>query len=103
MWKLNKKLWPKCGVTLPTAKKNHRGKLVSNPGAIKKLLARAYKDRLRKRPLKPDFADVRKRRKTIFKLKMKFARSRKSPDWSMDDLETALKYLKPNKSRDFAM
>ena len=101
MWKLNKKLWPKCGVTLPTAKKNHRGKLVSNPGAIKKLLAREYKDRLRKRPLRPDFADVRKRRKTIFKLKMKFARSRKSPDWSMDDLETALKYLKPNKSRDF--
>ena len=31
MWKIVKKLWPKCGTTLPTAKKNHRGKIVSGP------------------------------------------------------------------------
>ena len=59
MWKLNKKLWPKCGNLLPIAKKNHRGKLVSNPGAIKKLLTREYKDRLRKRPVRPNFSDMR--------------------------------------------
>ena len=101
MWKLNKKLWPKCGNALPVAKKNHKGKLVSNPKAIKKLLAREYKDRLRKRPVRPDFSDMRRRRKEIFKLKMKFAGNRRSPDWTMSDLEEALKNLKRNKSRDF--
>ena len=101
MWKMNKKLWPKCGNILPVAKKNHKGKLVSNPKAIKKLLAREYKDRLRKRPVRPDFSDMRIRRKEIFKLKMKFAGNQRSPDWSMNDLEAALKNLKSNKSRDF--
>ena len=50
MWKINKKLWPKCENNLPTVKKNHRGKLVFNPGALRTLLAREYKDRLRERP-----------------------------------------------------
>ena len=101
MWKLNKKLWPKQGNIKPAAKKNHRGKLVSNPGAIKKLLAREYKDRLRKRPIRPDFSDMRFRRNKIFKLKMKVASKNKSRDWTMDDLNQALKNLKRNKSRDF--
>ena len=101
MWKLNKKLWPKCGTVLPSAKKNHRGKLVSNPVAIKNLLTREYKDRLRKRPVRSDFAGMRIRRNKIFKMKMKVAGKQKSPDWTMKDLEVVLKNLKRNKSRDF--
>ena len=101
MWKLNKKLWPKCGTVLPSAKKNHRGKLVSNPVAIKTLLTREYKDRLRKRPVRSDFSDMRIRRNKIFKMKMKVAGKKKSPDWTMKDLEVVLKNLKRNKSRDF--
>ena len=101
MWKLNKKIWPKCGNVLPAAKTNYKGKLVSNPGAIKKLLAREYKDRLRKRPVRPDFADMKKRRNSIFKLKMKAAGSKKTADLCMKNLEAVLKSLKPNKSRDF--
>ena len=66
MWKINKKLWPKCGNNFPAAKKNHKGKLVSIPGALKKLLAKEYKDRLRKRPTRPDFLNIQKRRKYIF-------------------------------------
>ena len=30
MWKLYAKLWPKTGTVLPTAKRNHRGKIISN-------------------------------------------------------------------------
>ena len=101
MWKRNKKLWPKVGNNLPTAKKNHKGKLVSNPGAIRKLLAREYKDRLRRRPVRPDITEIRIRRKEITKMKLKLAGMRKSRDWTMDDLEEALRNLKNNKSRDF--
>ena len=100
MWKKHKKLWPKCGNNFPTAKKNHRGKLVSNPGAIKRLLAREYKDRLRRRPVKPDFQDMRKRRQEIIEMKLFLAGRKKSRDWTMGDLEEALKDLKNNKSVD---
>ena len=101
MWKQHKKLWPKCSNNLPTAKKNHKGKLVSNPGALKKLLAREYKDRLRRRPVKIDFEDMRKRRKEILDLKLTLAARNKSRDWTIADLDEALKNLKNNKSPDF--
>ena len=57
---MKKKKIPKWGNNLPTAKK--KGKLVSNPRAIKLLLAREYKDRLRIQPVRYDFADMRKRK-----------------------------------------
>ena len=71
MWKLHSKLWPKTGGVLPTAKKNHRGGIVSAPGEIKKLLAKEYKDRLRSPPYRPDLLEVKKRKKRIFELKLK--------------------------------
>ena len=69
VWKTLKRLWPKAGSPLPVAKKNHKGKIVSAPKDIKSLLAREYKDHLRKRPMRPDLLSLRKRR--IFKLKFK--------------------------------
>ena len=38
MWNLKKRLWPKNKMTLPEAKINHQGKLISNPKDIKILL-----------------------------------------------------------------
>ena len=52
MWKTLKKLWPKCGPSLPTAKKNHQGKTVTGPGELKQLFAKEYKERLRTRPMR---------------------------------------------------
>ena len=101
VWKLNKKLWPKHENTLPIAKMNQRGKLVSNPKELKKVLAREYKDRLRQRPIRQDLLAMRNRRKKIFQLKMTFSSKRRTPDWNMLQLEGALKDLKNNKSRDF--
>ena len=82
MWKLCKKLWPKKGETLPTAKRNHKGKIVTGPREIKILLAKEYKDRLRTRPVRPDLRGMRKRKKTIFKMKMKLAKSNPSIEWT---------------------
>ena len=96
-----KKLWPKHGNNLITAKKNHKGKLVSGAREIKTLLAKEYRERLRSRPVRPDLKLMKKRKKRIFQMKMKLAVSRDSPDWSMDNLEAALSKLKNNKSRDY--
>ena len=85
---------------MPTAKKNHRGKIVSGPHELKKLLAKEYKERLRSRPVRPDLLEFEGRKKMIFKMKMKLAESTKSPEWTMSDLDRALRDLKRNKSRD---
>ena len=71
MWKVCKKLWPKIGPTLPTAKRNHMGKIVTGPRDIKNVLAKEYKDRLRSRPVRPDLKIMMKRKKKIFKMKIK--------------------------------
>ena len=94
------KLWSKFGVTKPTAKKNHKGRIVSEPNEIKKLLSKEYKERLRNRPTRPDFSHLKGRRKRIFQMKLKLAEANHSRLWTMKDLETALKDLKTNKARD---
>ena len=54
VWKLMKKIWPKSASTVPVAKKNHKGKIVSGPNDLTNLLATEYRDRLRSRPVRPD-------------------------------------------------
>ena len=75
--------------------------MVSGPREIRKLLATEYKDRLRSRPVRPGLENMKKRKRLIFKMKMKLAERKSSPDWTMADLERALKNLKNGKSRDF--
>jgi hypothetical protein len=101
MWKLLKKLWPKTGNSLPTAKKNHKGKIVSGPKELKILMAKEYKQRLRNRPVRPDLKQMKLRKNRIFQLKLKLAESKKSPEWTMADLNKVLSRLKNNKSRDY--
>ena len=45
---------PKHGISVPRAKKDHIGKIVSAPSELTKLLAKEYKERLRTRPIRPD-------------------------------------------------
>ena len=66
MWKLLNKLWPKNSNSLPTAKKNHRGKIVSGPCEIKLLLAKEYKDRLRCIPIRQGFKNKKNKISGIF-------------------------------------
>ena len=87
MWRILKRIFPKAGSSLPVAKKNHRGKIVSGAKDIKKLLAKEYKDRLRCRPIRPDLSNTKIRRNSIFNMKMKLAETRHSPDWKMSDLD----------------
>ena len=102
IWKILKTIGPKHGSTLPIAKKDHKGVLISDPKEIKKLLAKEYRQRLRSRPLRPDLIDLKQRRKDIFKMQMKLAEGTSSKPWIMKDLNNALRDLKNKKSRDHA-
>ena len=72
MWKLLGKLWPKNGVSIPTAKRNHKGKIVSAPGELKQQIAKEYKDRLRTMPFRPDMKTMKMRKEKNCKLKEGF-------------------------------
>ena len=101
MWKILKSICPKIKPSLPCAKRNIRGKIVSSQKDIKNLYAAEYRNRLRTRPMRMDLMTVENRRKQIFDLKMKLSKRVKSKPWSENDLELALRDLKNNKSRDF--
>ena len=90
MWKLFNRMWPKHTGSKPVAKRNLKGKIVTSHKYIKTLLAREYKDRLRGRPTRPDLKSMKIRKDKIFQLKMKLAKMKKTPDWTMDQLESAL-------------
>ena len=100
LWKTMNKLWPKVETKLPSAKKNRRGQIISEPNALKLLLAKEYKERLRARPVRPDFDDSEILKQEIFKMKLKIAASKKSNPWTMQNLDKALSDLKIGRSRD---
>ena len=100
MWKILKRMWPK-HISYQTAKRNLKGEIVSRPRDLKRLLAKKYKDRLRLRPMRPDIRYLSKKKNEIFNMKMRISELKKSPDWTMRDLDDALKSLKNDKARDF--
>ena len=100
MWKILKKVFPKSNNSLPAAKKNHRGKIITGAKELKILLAKEYKERLRTRPMRPDMISLKTRRKQTFQLKIKIAGRNQSKIWTTSDLDLALSQLKNNKSRD---
>ena len=101
MWKSLKNICPKLKPTLPSAKRNLKGKIVSSQKDIKQVLAAEYKNRLRTRPMRNDLKSVKYRKNKIFNMKMNLSKLRKSKSWTVQDLELALKGLKNNKSRDY--
>ena len=78
MWKIKKKIWPKKISTLLVAKVNQVKRLVSSPREIKLALYQEYKERLRKRRVRPDFKEQKKMDKEPIKLKVNEARQNKS-------------------------
>ena len=95
-----KKLWPKKAPSLPIAKKNHKGRLISSPKELQQTLQKEYKDRLRPRKCKNElleqFASVHR----TTDLKLAKAWTNKSPAFDMPELEKTTKDLKTGKARD---
>ena len=101
MWKLKKNMFPKKAQTLPSAKINHHGQLVSDPKGLTKLIGEEYGQiRLRKRPSHLNNTEGKKIRMILIQLKMKIAATRVTSPFEMNDLEAVLKTLKSNKARD---
>ena len=100
MWKTKKRIWPKKMSTLPIAKLNQFNKLVSSPREIKAALFQEYKERLRKREIRPDFKEQKKMDKELIEMKVYEARSNISIPFKMSELEEALDDLNLGRARD---
>ena len=101
MWKMKNSLFPKKAHTLPSAKLNHVGRIVSEPQEITKLLGEEYgKFRLRKRPTHPKYEWLKTMRNKALNQKLKVALKKVTKQFTMHELENVLKGLKINKARD---
>ena len=99
LWKLKKKLSSKCRDP-PTAMLDKKGNLITSPKQIEALAVEVFKDRLENRQINDELAELKKNKETLCTLRLEQASNNKTPDWTIEDLEKVLKYLKNNKSRD---
>ena len=100
MWKLKKKLWPKKKSSLPIAKRNHLGRMVSSPKELMITLRQEYITRLRHRVTRPDLKDLMKLKQEVNKHKVHVAKLNKTKAWTMVELDTAVNDLNMNRARD---
>ena len=100
MWKLKQKICPKIENSVPVAKLDERGNLVSNTTEMKQLYVRVYKHRLRHRDIQPELTQLRGLKEQLFSMRKKVAFERKSENWNLNDLMKVLKSLKVNKASD---
>ena len=100
IWNIKKKLFPKVKPSLPVGKKNLKDQLITNPEELKKLYLESFKYRLRHRPVQPGFEELLEDQEELFKLRLDLSKKVKTKEWSMNDLDKALKGLKTGKCRD---
>ena len=93
LWKLKKKLSPKCRDP-PTAMIDDTGNLVTSASGIQTLSMETYKKRLENRKIKDDLKNLQVDKEALCKLRLEKASQNKTPPWTMKHLETVLKYLK---------
>ena len=95
-----KKVFPKNAQSLPVAKRNNMGTIITNPDIWKSLYLETHVHKLRHRPMKEGFLESEMLKETLFELRLKLAKLRKSKPWTERDLDLVLKSLKKNKSCD---
>ena len=81
-------------------KKDRKGNIITNHEGLKHLYLQTYVNRLRNRPIKPDFEEIRRLKMELFELRLKLSKNTKSQPWNLEHLEKAIKGLKNEKARD---
>ena len=99
LWQLKKKLSPR-GHDPPTAMMDSKGNLVTSTAGIEKLATEHFQKVLENRKMKDEPKHIQIDKEELAKHRLDLARDKKSPPWTMEDLETVLKFLKNNKCRD---
>ena len=100
MWAVKKKVFPKNPSSLPVAKKDVDGKVISSHQDLKLLYLETFVHRLRYRPIRDDYEVLITLKETLCNARIVLSKMNKSPPWTAADLHKVLSSLKNNKSRD---
>ena len=100
MWKMLKEMYPKITPAVPVGKKDKSGNIITNHRGLKHLYLNTYINRLRNRPIRQGFEEIKRLKMNLFDLRLKLSKNKKSKPWTHKQLEKVLKYLKKNKARD---
>ena len=100
IWKLMKKKYPKQSHAIPVGKRDRSGNMITNHAGLKHLYLETYLHRLRNRPIKGEFEEIKDYKTELFNLRMQIVKNSKTEPWNLDELEKALKSLKNKKARD---
>ena len=100
MWSIKRKIFPKNKETLPFAKQNFDGKLITSQENLKTLYLETFIHRLRSRPIKNELIWLKEMKEELSAERIKLSKLSRTPPWSLGDLRKVLKSLKKNKSRD---
>ena len=99
-WSLKNKLAPKNIIDPPAAKKNADGELVTGRDELKNLYLETYKARLAPNEVPDDLVELKRLKEYLFTLNKRIAKTEKTIDWTLVQLEKVLKSLKNGKARD---
>ena len=100
MWAVKKKVFPKNPSSLPVAKKDVDGKVISSHQDLKHLYLETFVHRLRYRAIRDDYEVLITLKETLCNARIVLSKMNKSPPWTAADLHKVLSSLKNNKSRD---
>ena len=100
LWNLKKEIFPKSRDP-PTAMIDPlSGNLLTSEDKIEEAAINVYTERLKNRPMKDDLKHIKDAKEMLCEKLLKIAKRRKTPPWTMHDLDRVLKSLKKQKSRD---
>ena len=85
LWEFLKRKYPKCLPANAVGKKDRSGNLITNYEGLKRLYLETYVCRLRNRPIKEEFKEIKLFKEELFELKIKLASCNKSVPWTMED------------------
>ena len=98
-WKIKQKLSPIISDP-PMAKHDQHGNVISAPTVLKQLYLETYQHRLRQREMKTELMDVYFLKTELWMSRLQNLKLEKAPPWNQDDLDSVLRSLKNNKTKD---
>ena len=100
MWKMKKKMFQNKRNISILAKKNKKGKLITNPTELKNLYLKTFMDRLRHRRIKPGFETLRLLKEYLCAKRLELTLQNKTQKINRKSFDLVLKQLKNNRARD---
>ena len=100
IWKIKSNFLPKNQPSLPVAKKNIDGQIITNHEELKRVYKEHFSYRMRSRPILSHLSGYKVTLENKFQQILKSTKIISIPDWSIYDLDEVLKTLKSNQSQD---